>query len=246
MPVLELAPGNENKWIVGVGLFIRRDDVSRDKFCAACRGREINRKHDRLARIVVARTRVSNRRFTLQSLPGNTRHRVHCHTHLVVDRFYAALGTGVIPLHAQALGERLDNPQILSGIPGQIKRATSELHHAIGVGDGTHFLGPRGCGQNNIGQISRFCEEDILHHQHFQFRQTSTCVIGIRIRHGRVFAHHIHALDFAIVGGVHDFNYRQARFGVELRIPQFFEARKRIRIVNAFVIREHHRDQARV
>ncbi len=45
---------------------------------------------------------------------------------------------------------------------------------------------------------------------------------------------------------LHDLDDRQAGLRIERRAPELLEARARLRVVDALVIRKHHRDQARV
>jgi hypothetical protein len=47
--------------------------------------------------------------------------------------------------------------------PGGSIRLASELHHAIGVGDGADLFGPRGRRQHDIGEIRCLGQEDVLH-----------------------------------------------------------------------------------
>ncbi len=130
--------------------------------------------------------------------------------------------------------------------PGAVQRLAAQLHHAIGVGHRAGFLGPCGRRQNNVGVIAGFGQEDFLHHEMIELGQRLARVMRVGVRHRRVFAHDVHAADLAGVHRVHDLDHGQARLGIECRAPQLFEARERSGIVDALVIRKHHRDQARV
>ena len=138
----------------------------------------------------------------------------------------------------------LDDPQILARIAGHIERAAAKLYHAISIGDGAGFFRPGGRRQHHIGKVGGFGQENILHHQHLELGQTAACMVGVRIGHRRVFTHHVHALDLAVVSGIHDFNHGETGLGIELGVPEFLETRMCLGIIDALVIREHHRDQA--
>jgi hypothetical protein len=68
-------------------------------------------------------------------------------------------------------------------------------------------------------------------------------VVHVRVGHGRVLAHHVHAAEVAALGRAHDLHHRQARLGVELGAPEPFEVPARFVIAGRAVVREHHRDQ---
>ena len=76
-----------------------------------------------------------------------------------------------------------------------------------------------------------------------QFRERSTCVVQIRIRHRRVFAHDIHAVQFAGMYRVHNLDDGESWFGVEFCVPQCFEATAHRIIADRLIIRKHHRDE---
>jgi hypothetical protein len=46
-----------------------------------------------------------------------------------------------------------------------------ELHHPIRVRDRAVFLGPRGRGQHDVGEVRRFGEEDVLDDQVIERRE---------------------------------------------------------------------------
>ncbi len=71
-------------------------------------------------------------------------------------------------------------------------------------------------------------------------------VIDIRIGHGRVFAHHVHAANLALLGGVHDLDDREARIRIERRAPQLLEPLARLGRVHPLIVGIEHRNQARV
>ena len=74
-------------------------------------------------------------------------------------------------------------------------------------------------------------------------------MVRVGVRHGRVFAHHIHAPDLALLDGMHDLDHGQAGLVVERarrHAPSLFEALARGLVGHSLVVRVHHRDQARV
>ena len=119
----------------------------------------------------------------------------------------------------------------------------SELHHAISIGHGSAFLRPRGRRQNDISQIGRFRQKNVLHDQPVKICQRCARVIQIGVGHGRVLAHDVHTANFALACRVDDLDHSQSGHVIELSIPQFFEFGVSLRVVNALVIGKHHRDQ---
>ena len=166
--------------------------------------------------------------------------------HLVVHLRHAALGPGVLPAAAEALRDLLDDPEILARIARHVERAASELHHAVGVGDGAGLLGPRGRRQHDIGEIRRLGEEDVLHHEVVHPRESFACVVRVGIRHRRILAHDVHAADLPGVNRVHDFDYGEPGLGIERFLPERLELTPDVGAVDALVIGIHHRDQADV
>ena len=65
----------------------------------------------------------------------------------------------------------------------------------------------------------------------------------VRVGHGRVLAHDVHAAELAALGGAHDLHHREAGLRVEGRAPELFEMGAPPVVVRALVVREHHRDQ---
>ena len=69
----------------------------------------------------------------------------------------------------------------------------------------------------------------------------------VRVGHGRVLAHDVHAPHLARVDGVHDLHDGEARAAVERRL--FHSASNRCRaavVVHPLVVRQHHGNEARV
>ena len=108
-----------------------------------------------------------------------------------------------------------EQPEVFLRVAGRLDRLASELHHAIGVGDGADLLGPRGGGQHDVGEIRRLGEEDVLHDQVIERGQRFARVIDVGIRHRRVLAHDVHPADLVLLRGVHDLDDGEARIRIE-------------------------------
>ncbi len=68
-------------------------------------------------------------------------------------------------------------------------------------------------------------------------------MLRVGVRHRRVLAHDVHAADLAALDRLHHLDHRQTRLAIEPRTPQRLEARGGVGIVDAAVVRIHHRDQ---
>ena len=71
-------------------------------------------------------------------------------------------------------------------------------------------------------------------------------MLHIRVGHGRVFAHDVHAANLTRMHGVHDLDDGEPWYRIERRSPQCFELGAHVGIVDALVIRKDHRDEPRV
>ncbi len=240
VPVLELAPGDEDEGIVLVRAFRRGNDVGRHELAApGGRGKLVGEDH-RLARIAFVLAGVGHAAFLFQPLPGDAGDGRHRLAHLVEH----VRSTTVVPVEAHAARDFLDDPQIGLRLARRLQRLAAELHHAVGVGDGAILLRPRSGGQDDVCEIAGFGEEDLLHHQPVELRERLARVMRVGVRHRRVLAHDVHAADLAVEHRVHDLDDREPRLGIERRAPQFLEARACLVVVHALIVREHHRNQA--
>ena len=61
-------------------------------------------------------------------------------------------------------------------------------------------------GKNDIRQVGCFGQEDILHHQVIESRQSLAGMIHVRIGHRGIFAHDEHAANLAFLGRVNGFD----------------------------------------
>ncbi len=71
-------------------------------------------------------------------------------------------------------------------------------------------------------------------------------MVGVRVRHRRVLAQHVHTSDASLARRIHDLHHGEARLRVELLPPVLLEARVGFRVIHALVVREHHRNEPRV
>ena len=186
--------------------------------------------------------RVRARAFDLQPFPGDPGHA----RRRVADLFEHLRRPGIVPVETDAARDLLDDPEILTRVARRIERLTAELHAPVRVGEGPGLLRERRCGQNHIRVARRLGEEDVLHHQMIELRQRLARVLDVRVRHRGVLAHDVHPADLAFVGALRDLGDGQADVRIELRVPERFELALGVLVVDALVVREHHRDQPHV
>ncbi len=113
------------------------------------------------------------------------------------------------------------------------------------------FSGQADGRQHHVGQPGGLGHEDVLHHQVLQAGQRVARVVQVRVAHGRVLAHDVHAADLVRVAVgrqrlVHDLDDGVAGLLVQRHAPEVLEPAVRLRVVHALVVGEHHRDQAGV
>jgi hypothetical protein len=123
------------------------------------------------------------------------------------------------PAAAHAVGDLLDDPQVLTRVAGQRQRLAAHLHLAVGVGDRAVLLRPAGRRQHDVGVHGGLGEEQVLHHEMLEMRQRLAGVIEIGIGHRRVLALDVHALDLVVMDRVHDLDHGLALLRVELDAP---------------------------
>ena len=110
--------------------------------------------------------------------------------------------------------------QILARLAGQVERRPSDLHLTVGIGIGAELFGMRGGRQHDIGMPGGFGEEDVLNDEMLELGKRRAGMDLVGIRHGRVFAHDVHALDRSVMDRVDDLDDGQAaRSGSSVR-PQ--------------------------
>ena len=272
MPVFELTASDQHKRKILIRPFVGRDDVGRHQMHTAVSSRKAVDKNSRRARVVGTQAGVGHAGLALKSLPGDARDGgVHGLAHLFVHRSshrphachfvccaatrggHALLGAArrggaIAPIQAHLYCELLDDPQIRPGFARRRDRLPAHLHHAVGVADGTGLFGPGGGGQHHIGQPGSFGHEDVLHHQMLKAGKRVACVVQVRVTHGRVFAHDVHAANLVrvAVGGqrlVHDLDHGVTGFLIEFGVPEFFKPLVSVCVIYTLVIGEHHWNQ---
>ncbi len=247
VPVLELAPGDEHHRIVVVGALRSRDDVGGNEPRAAALGREMIDEYHGLARVGFALARIRHGAFALETLPADAGDRRHRPAHLLEHFRDAAVRSLVVPVEAEPPRHLLDDPEILARFPGQVQRPAPQLHHAIGIGDGSGLLRPGGGRQDHVGKIGGLGQEDVLHHQPVELGERLAGVVEIRVGHRRVLAHDVHAANPSLVDGIHDLHHGETGLRIEVRdAPEFLELRPDLGAVDALVIRVDHRDETGV
>ena len=247
--MLQLPSGDQHEREFSVRAFVGRNDVCRHQLDAPCRGRKGVNKHGGLTRVFSTQARIGHAGFAFESLPGDAPNGgMHGLAHFFVHRRHTIVFAGVMPRQAEAVGQLLKNPQIWLGLAGRRHGLLAHLHHAVGVADGAGFFRPGGGGQHHIGQPRRFSHENVLHHEVVQTGQGVPGMVQVRIAHGGVFAHHVHAANLvrvAVVGQrlVHDLDHGVARLVVQLGVPEVFKPGVVRCVVNALVVGKHHGDQ---
>ena len=180
--------------------FVRRLELGRDQLGEAARTREALVEHHVAARHVRPVGRIGDGVFALDALPGDVVERRHHRRHLGED----LADVLVVPAAADAVGDLLDDPEILARVARQRQRLAAHLHLAVGVGDGAVLLRPAGGRQHDVGIDRGLGEEQVLHHEMLEMRQRLARVVEVGVRHRRVLALDVHALDLVGVDRVHD------------------------------------------
>ena len=270
MPVFELAAGDQYEGILGVWSLVGWDECGGHKMHPTVVGIEATDEDRRRAWVVFGKAGIGHARLTLQALPADAGDRgVHRLAHLFIDLRHTCAGNRldrgrignvagkvgrggpVMPAQPHTMGDSLDDPEIGAGLAGWRDRLLAQLHHAVGIADRAVFLRPGGGRQHHIGEPGGLGHENVLHHQMLEAGQGMTRMVQIRIAHGRVLAHDVHAPDLVritVVGQrlVQDLDHGIAGLIVERRIPEGLEPGMRQGVGHALIVGEHHRDQAGV
>ena len=94
---------------------------------------------------------------------------------------------------------------------------------ALGIGEGAILFEEGGAGQEDMGELRRLVEENVLHDQAFELAQCGLDVPGVGVGLGDVLALHVHALVGAGQRGVEHVGDAVARFRVEGDAPVLLE-----------------------
>src|SRR5690606_1663883 len=98
----------------------------RHQLHAAIGGGEVIDEHRRLARVIGAEAGIGHAGLIGHTLPADAADGlVHRLAHLLVHRCHAAFFALVIPGEAHAVGDLLDDPQVLARIAGHVERAAT-------------------------------------------------------------------------------------------------------------------------
>ena len=149
----------------------------------------------------------------------------------------------VVPVAADTSCDFLCYPPVLSCVAGHFQCLPAHLNLTVGIGYRAVLFRPGRGRQYHVGVERGLGQKNILDDQVLQFGQCRTCVINIRIGHGRVFTHDVHALDPLRVDGIYYLDDCQPTLGIQRGPPQILESLTDISLINPLVIREHHRDQ---
>ncbi len=242
VPMLELAAGRKDERILRVRHFVRRLKLRRDKLREAARAREAVVEHDIAARHVRPIDRIGDGVLARDAIPGDVVQRRHHRRHLV-EHLADML---VVPAAPEPVGNLGDDPEILARVARQRDRGAAHLHLAVGVGHRAVLLRPAGGRQHDVGINRGLGEEEILHHEMLEMRQRLAGVVEVRVRHRRVLALDVHALDLVGVDRVHDLDDGFATLRRQLHAPRLFVLGADVRILDRLVVGEEHRDQTRV
>ena len=198
--MFEHAAGGQHHRILVVGYLIGRNDLGRHDLAAAAFSRETGGENDLVARLVRTIHGIGHRTLTHQPLPGNVLERRHQLRHLREN----LARTCVIPGQPHPLAYLLDDPEILPCIAGWLDHLPRQLHAAISVGEGAGFFRERRGWQNNVSVERGLGDEQILHYKMVQHGQRLARMLQVGVRHRRVFALDIHAVNGSGMDGIHD------------------------------------------
>ncbi len=95
-------------------------------------------------------------------------------------------------------GNLADDLPIGTSFAGGRQYRLNQLHAPLGIGKGTVFFQGRRCWQDNVGQLGRLAEEDVLHNQKIDVAQRLLYVTGVRVRHHRILTHHVDCPHFTL------------------------------------------------
>ena len=130
--------------------------------------------------------------------------------------------------------------------PGRCERRAAHLHLAVRVRERAELLGVRGSRQHDVGVPRRLGQEDVLHDEVLELRERVARMVLIGVGHRGVLAHDVHARDLALVHRVHDLDDGEAALRIERLAPEVLVPAADVELLDGLVVREVHRDQARV
>ena len=86
------------------------------------------------------------------------------------------------------------------------------LNAALGIRERAVFLGKRSCGKDNVRELCRLRQEDILDTEELQVLKGCFHVVHVRIAEHRVLAHDVKAFYAAPMCGMHYFHNGKSCF----------------------------------
>ena len=87
-------------------------------------------------------------------------------------------------------------------------------------------------------------QKDFLNHEMIEHGKGGAGMVQVRVGHGRIFAHDVHAFEGAFMNGSHDFHHGQARPGVECGTPEIFIKRACHWVADRPIVGKDHGNQA--
>jgi len=99
---------------------------------------------------------------------------------------------------------------------------------ALGIDKGAVFLEERRAGQEYVGELCRFVQEQVLHDDAFHVAERGLDMMGVRIRLSEVLTLDIHALEFAGAGRVEHVRNAKARLGIDSDAPVLLKLRANV------------------
>ena len=157
-------------------------------------------------------------------------------------------GLGRVVAHGVAHARRdlADDLPIRPGLAGSLENRTPDLYAAIRVGVAAELLQVRAGRQDDVGELGRFGEEDVLDDQEVEVGERLADLVDVGIGEKRILAHDVHALDVTRESSPGDLDHGEALGWRQLALPGGLEASADLGILDGLVVGEHHRDQARV
>ena len=114
------------------------------------------------------------------------------------------------------------------------------LHAPLGVGEGAVLFGVGSGRQDDVRQLRRLAQEDILHDQKLGVLERGVHVLDVGVGERGIFAHHPHRFDLARFQSVDHFDEGQADFfGQFFHAPGLAELFLDLGLVDRLIGREH-------
>ena len=89
-------------------------------------------------------------------------------------------------------------------------------------------------------------KEDVLHHEMLEMRERLARMVEIGVRHRRILAQDVHALDHVGMHRLHDLDHRKPALGIELGAPGPLDLGADVGVLHRPIVGEEHRDETGV